>query len=168
MTKRLLVVLGCLTLLLSRFPFPGLSAQQRAMPIEDYLALPSVGDPHLSPDGKWVAYAVTHYSLKETRGTTRIWLADVASGTSRQLTAGPGSDRQPRWSPDGRTLAFVSTRESGAQLWVLPIAGGEARRVTRLAGGVFDPLWLPDGTGRVVTTAIRWPGQQDIDRRNAA
>ena len=168
MTKRLLVVLGCLTFLLSRFPFPGLSAQQRAMTIEDYLALPSVGDPQLSPDGKWVAYTVTHYSLKENRGTTRIWLADVASGTSRQLTAGPGSDRQPRWSPDGRTLAFVSTRESGAQLWLLSMggAGGEARRVSSLADGVSDPVWLPDGTGVLVASDIKWPADQEIDRRN--
>src|SRR6266853_766176 len=115
MTKRLLVVLGCLTFPLSRFPFPGLSAQQRAMTIEDYLALPSVGDPQLSPDGKWVAYTVTHYSLKE----------------------------------NGRTLAFVSTRESGPQLWLLSMggAGGEARRVSSLADGVSDPVWLPDGTG---------------------
>src|SRR5256885_462571 len=168
MTKRLLVVLGCLTFPLSRFPLPALSAQQRAMTIEDYLALPSVGDPQLSPDGKWVAYTVTHYSLKENRGTTRIWLADVASGTSRQLTAGPGSDRQPRWSPDGRTLAFVSTRESGAQLWLLSMggAGGEARRVSSLADGVSDPLWLPDGTGVLVTSDIKWPADQEIDRRN--
>src|SRR5438552_17224067 len=101
MTKRLLVVLGCLTLPVSRFPLPALSAQQRAMTIEDYLALPSVGDPRLSSDGKWVAYTVTHYSLKENRGTTRIWLADVASGTARQLTAGPGPDRQPRRPPGG-------------------------------------------------------------------
>ena len=83
--KRLLVALGCLTFPLSPFPFPVLSAQQRAMTIEDYLALPSVGDPQLSPDGKWVAYTVTRYSLKENRGTTRIWLADVAGGASRQL-----------------------------------------------------------------------------------
>src|SRR6059036_35262 len=90
----------------------------------------------------------------------------AVSGAMRQLTAGPGSDRQPRWSPDGRTLAFVSTRENGAQLWVLPIAGGEARRVTSVADGVFDPLWLPDGTGLVVTSDIKWPAQQEIDRRN--
>src|SRR5437764_915232 len=168
MTKRLLVVLGCLTFLLSRFLFPGLSAQPVAMTFEDSLALPSVGDPELSPDGKWVAYTVTHYSLKENRGTTRIWLADVASGTSRQLTAGPGSDRQPRWSPDGRTLAFVSTRESGAQLWLLNMggAGGEARRVSSLADGVSDPVWLPDGTGVLVTSDIKWPADQEIDRRN--
>ena len=168
--KRLLVALGCLTFPLSPFPFPVLSAQQRAMTIEDYLALPSVGDPQLSPDGKWVAYTVTRYSLKENRGTTRIWLADVAGGASRQLTAGPGSDRQPRWSPDGRTLAFVSTRESGAQLWLLNMggAGGEARRVSSLADGVSDPVWLPDGTGVLVTSDIKWPvaGEQEIDRRN--
>src|SRR5256712_327247 len=164
--KRLLIALGCLTVPVSLFPFPGLSAQKRAIPIDDYLALKSVGNPQLSPDGKWVAYTVTEQSLKENRGITRIWLADVASGAVRQLTAGPGSDRQPRWSPDGRTVAFVSTRENGAQLWVLPIAGGEARRVTSLADGVFDPLWLPDGTGLIVTSDIKWPAQQEIDRRN--
>ena len=142
------------------------AAQKRAITIDDYLALKSVGNPQVSPDGKWVAYTVTEQSLKDNRGSTRIWLADVASGSARQLTAGPGSDRQPRWSPDGRTLAFVSTRESGAQLWVLPVVGGEARRVTTLADGVSDPVWLPDGTGLVVTSDIKWPAQQEIDRRN--
>src|ERR1051326_6547936 len=202
MTTRLLVLLRCLTFPLSPFPVPVVSAQQRAMTIEDYLALPVVGDPQLSPDGKWVAYTVTHSSLKENRGTTRIWLADVAGGTTRQLTAGPGSDRpprwspdgrtprvalaagggatprqltagpgsdrQPRWSPDGRTLAFVSTRESGAQLWLLPVGGtgGEARRVSSLADGVSDPVGLPDGTGVLVTSVIKWPADQEIDRRN--
>src|SRR5881398_3150435 len=168
MTKRLLVVLGCLTFPVLPFPFPVLSSQQRALTVDEYLALPVVGDPQLSPDGKWVAYTVTHSSLKENRGTTRIWLADVTAGTTRQLTAGPGSDRQPRWSPDGRTLAFVSTRESGPQLWLLPVGGtgGEARRVSSLADGVSDPVWLPDGTGVLVTSDIKWPADQEIDRRN--
>src|SRR5437762_2783462 len=145
--KRLLIALGCLTFPVSLFPFPGLSAQKRAITIDDYLALKSVGNPQLSPDGKWVAYTVTEQSLKDNRGITRIWLAEVATGSTRQLTAGPGSDRQPRWSPDGRTLAFVSTRENGAQLWVLPAVGGggEARRVTRLPDRVSGPLWRPDG-----------------------
>src|SRR2546427_114563 len=142
------------------------AAQKRAITVDDYLALKSVGNPQLSPDGKWVAYTVTEPSLKDNRGITRIWLAEVANGSARQLTAGPASDRQPRWSPDGRTLAFVSTRANGAQLWVLPVAGGEARRLTSLADGVFDPLWLPDGTGLIVTSDIKWPAQQEIDRRN--
>ena len=136
------------------------------MTIDDYLALKSVGDPQLSPDGKWVAYTLTDISLKENRGTTRIWLADVATGRTRSLTAGPGSDRQPRWSPDGKTLAFVSTRQNGPQLWLLPIAGGEARRVSNLPDGVSDPVWLPDGTGLLVTSDVKWPPQQEIDRRN--
>src|SRR6267143_5621369 len=146
MTKRLLVLLGCLTFPVSPFPFPVISAQKRAVTIDDYLALKAVGNPQLSPDGKWVAYTVTEYSLKDNRGITRIWLVDLASGSTRQLTAGPGSDRQPRWSPDGRTLAFVSTRENGAQLWVLPVAGGEARRSRseeRRVGKECRSRWSP-------------------------
>src|SRR3989441_10088416 len=159
-----LVLLGILTLAPSLFPLP-VVAQKRAITFDDYIALKSVGDPQLSPDGKWVAYTVTEQSLKDNRGTTRIWLADVATGQSRELTAGPGSDRQPRWAPDGKTLAFVSTRQNGAQLWVLPLAGGEARRVTSLPDGVFDPVWLPDGKALLVTSDIKWPAAQEIDRR---
>ncbi|HVH08659.1 MAG TPA: S9 family peptidase [Gemmatimonadales bacterium] len=144
----------------------GLAAQRRVLTIEDYLAIPSVGDPQLSPDGKWVAYTVTRASLKENRGISRIWLADLATGASRPLTSGPGSDRQPRWSPDGRSLAFVSTREAGAQVWLLPVAGGEARRVTSLPDGVEAPVWLPDGSGLLVTSDVKWPAEQEIDRRN--
>src|SRR5437773_10953783 len=104
--KRLLIALGCLTVPGLLFPLPGLSAQKRAITFDDYLALKSVGSSQLSPDGKWVAYTVTEQSLKYNRGITRIWLADVASGAVRLLTAGRGSDGQPRWSPDGRTVAF--------------------------------------------------------------
>jgi dipeptidyl aminopeptidase/acylaminoacyl peptidase len=147
---------------------PALAAQQRALTVDDLLALPVVGDPQLSPDGRRVAYTVTEYSLADNRGTTRIWLADLAGGAARRLTGGPGSDRQPRWSPDGRTLAFISTRENGAQLWVLPLEGGEARRVTNLPDGAADPVWLPDGRGLVVTSDVKWPPEQEIDRRNGA
>ncbi len=166
MTRQMVVLLGCLTFPLSPFPFPGLSAQKRAITFDDFIALKSVSDPQLSPDGKWVAYTVTEYSLKDNRGTARVWLADVATGQTRRLTEGPGSDRQPRWSPDGATLAFVSTRQNGSQLWILPIAGGEARRVTNLPDGVSDPVWLPDGRGLVVTSDLKWPADQEIDRRN--
>src|SRR5689334_20352029 len=165
MRRLLIFPIMALTLPPSLVPSPA-AAQQRVLTIDEYIGLPVVGDPQLSPDGKLVAYTVTKPSLKENRGTARIWLADVATGTSRQLTAGPGSDRQPRWSPDGRTLAFVSTRESGPQLWLLPVAGGEARRLTGLPDGVSDPVWLPDGSGVLVTSDIKWPAEQEIDRRN--
>jgi len=167
MMRRPLIVLAVLTLPRSRFP-RRLCSQQCAITLDDYLALKSVGDPQLSPDGKWVVYTVTEYSLKDNRGTARVWLADAATGQAREVTAGPGSDRQPRWSPDGRTLAFVSTRQNGPQVWLLPIAGGEARRVTNLPDGVSDPVWLSDGKGLLVTSDVKWPppADQEIDRRN--
>ncbi|HEX4600141.1 MAG TPA: S9 family peptidase [Gemmatimonadales bacterium] len=142
------------------------AAQKRGLTIDDLLALKAVGDPQLSPDGKWVAYTVTATSLPDNRGTTRVWLVEVATGQARELTAGPGSDRQPRWAPDGKLLAFVATRQHGPQLWVLPIEGGEARRVTDLPDGVADPVWFPDGKHLLVTSDIKWPAQQEIDRRN--
>lgn len=145
-----------------------LGAQRRAITFEDYIALKAVSDPQLSPDGKWVAYTVSTPSLQDNRNVSRVWIAEVATGRSRQLTGGPGSDRQPRWSPDGKTLAFISTREGGAQVWVLPIAGGDARKISNLSEGASDPLWLPDGSGLLVVSDIKWPAEQEIDRRNGA
>src|SRR5216117_2750584 len=115
-------VLGIiLTFQLSNIPTV-VAAQKRAITFEDYIALKSVTDPQLSPDGKWVAYTVSTPSLQDNRNVSRVWVVEVATGSARSLTGGPGSDRQPRWLPDGKTLAFVSTRDSGAQVWVLPIA----------------------------------------------
>jgi len=153
---------ACLLLLLAA----PLAAQKRAITFEDYIALKSVSDPQLSPDGKWVAYTVSTPSLQDNRNVSRVWVVEVATGTSRQLSGGPGSDRQPRWSPDGKTLAFVSTRDSGAQVWVLPIGGGDARKVSHVPDGVSDPLWLPDGSGLLVVSDMKWPPNQEIDQRN--
>jgi dipeptidyl aminopeptidase/acylaminoacyl peptidase len=155
---------------LSLFPIPRLSAQKRAIAFDDFIALKAVSDPQLSPDGKWVAYTVTTNSLQDNRGVARIWLADIATsgGQSRQVTQGPGSDRSPRWSPDGQTLAFLSTRQNGSQIWVLSLAGGEARRVSSLPDGVGEVYWLPDGKGFLAVSDIKWPADQEIDRRNGS
>src|SRR5438552_12318733 len=140
------VVLLILTFQLSIIPTV-LSAQRHSITFEDYIALKSVSDPQLSPDGKWVAYTVSTPSLQDNRNVARVWVVEVATGKSQQLTGGPGSDRQPRWSPDGKTLAFVSTRDSGAQVWVLPIGGGGAGSVSRLADAAAQPLGLRGGAG---------------------
>ena len=154
-----------LTFHLSIFP-TFVAAQRRAITFEDYLALKSVSDPQLSPDGKWVVYTVSTPSLQDNRNVARVWLAELATGQSRQLTAGPGSDRQPRWSPDGKTLAFISTREGGPQVWLLAIAGGDAHKVSNLPDGASDPVWMPDGKALIVTSDIKWPPSQEIDQRN--
>ncbi|HLQ58937.1 MAG TPA: S9 family peptidase [Gemmatimonadales bacterium] len=164
---RSIVLLACLTLPASLVPLP-LLAQKRAITFEDFIALKAVSDPQLSPDGKWVAYTVSTPSLQDNRNVSRVWVAEVATGKSRQLTGGPGSDRQPRWSPDGKTLAFISTREGGAQVWLLPIAGGDARKLSSLEEGASDPVWLPDGSGLLIVSDIKWPTSQEIDQRNGA
>ncbi len=144
------------------------AAQQRAITVEDFLSIPVVADPQVSPDGRRVAYAVTTQSLADNRGTTRIWVADVATGRARVLPGEAGSDWQPRWSPDGTRLAFISTRDQGAQVWIADATGGGARRLTNLPDGATDPLWLPDGTALVVVSDVSWPAEGEIDRRNGA
>jgi dipeptidyl aminopeptidase/acylaminoacyl peptidase len=143
-----------------------LSAQKRAITFDDFINLPVVSDPQLSPAGGWVAYTVTTPSLKENRGIARIWLANLTTGETRQLTQGPGSDRSPRWSPDGKTLAFISSRQGGPQIWVLGLAGGEARKVTSIEDGVGEIYWKPDGGGLLAVVDVKWPAEQEIDRRN--
>ncbi len=142
------------------------SAQQRAITFDDFIALKAVSDPQLSPDGRQVAYVVATPSLQENRNLAHIWLADLQTGENRQITHGTGSDFAPRFSPDGKSIAFISTREDGAQVWVMPLGGGEGRKVTSLPDGAGDLYWLPDGHGFVVMSDVKWPEQQEIDRRN--
>jgi dipeptidyl aminopeptidase/acylaminoacyl peptidase len=119
---------------------------------EDLLRFEWIADPRISPDGTRVAYTRVTVDAEEDEYRTNLWLADVpASGGSpappRQLTFG-GRDGQPRWSPDGSSLAFVrkpDAKEPG-QVHVLPLAGGEARALTKLKGGASAPAWSPDGT----------------------
>src|SRR5436309_2488918 len=150
-TTRLLIVLALGTLPPSLFPLPRLSAQKRAITIDDYLALKAVGDPQLSPDGRWVVYTVTEYSLKDNRGTTRIWLADVATGQVREVTAGPGSDRQPRWAPDGKALAVALHGDSSVadntnvDVYLLGPDGSGMRALTTTCGADNTPRYSPDG-----------------------
>ncbi len=106
-----------------------------------------VEDPRISPDGRWIAYV--HMSVDKTANEYRrhIWLAPTDGGEPLQLTRG-GKDSAPRWSPDGKTLAFVSTRDEKAQIYLMPVGapGGEARALTQAPNGVCAPAWSPDGT----------------------
>src|SRR3989441_12156711 len=81
-------------------PFPGLSAQKRAITFDDYIAMKAVSDPQLSPDGKWGAYTATEYSLKDNRGTARAWLADAAARQTPRRSEGRGPRPRPRRAPD--------------------------------------------------------------------
>jgi dipeptidyl aminopeptidase/acylaminoacyl peptidase len=112
----------------------------------EMMRLARLGDPQVSPDGKWIAYQSTQVDTTAWTRNADIWLSPAAGGAPRRFTEDPRSDTRPRWSPDGRRLAFVSTRDGGAQVWIAEVAGGAARKVTSMpteAGGV---LWLDDRT----------------------
>lgn len=136
--------------------------------IESFLAVRAVSDPQPSPDGKLVAFTVTTASLDENRNRSRIWLTDLGSGETWEATSGSGSERSPRWSADGRTLSYISTRADGAQIWRLPIRGGEPTRVTAAPGGVLEFWVSPGGKAIFYVQDVKWPAQQEIDLRNGA
>jgi len=145
-----------------------LGAQAKhSLTIDEYLATPIVSDPQLSPDGTLVAYVVTTPSVEDDRSTSRIWLVEVANGESWQATTGAGSDRAPRWSPDGKSLTFVSTREGGQQLWRLPTRGGEPTRLAQVTDGIADYLWSPDGKALYFWTDVKWGDSTEAERRSA-
>lgn len=145
--------------------------QKRGLTPADYAQLESVGEPHLSPDGKLVAYVRTTIDQKQNRRQTSVWIAPTdLSRVPWQFTTAQ-SARAPQWSPDGRLLAFISARPDAdspanapapkPQVYVLKVAsGGEAERVTTLKEGVDAFSWSPDGTrlaciGKVVSATAK-------------
>jgi dipeptidyl aminopeptidase/acylaminoacyl peptidase len=141
---------------------------------EDVYALTSVGDPRLSPDGRLVAYVVTRIEKDDNAYRSAIWVAPVdGSEPPRQFTSGERRDGSPRWSPDGKWLAFVSNRDdeedkSKGQLYVMPAHGGEGRRLTDGKASVEAVAWSPDSSR--IAFARRVPDEaydEEDDRKRA-
>lgn len=119
----------------------------RPMTPDDLYAIAWLGECDISPDGSRVAVTVTHMDRETDAYSSAIWVVDVAGGEPRQFTAGAKRDSSPRWSPDGRWLAFLSERgEDRPQLAVIPADGGESRLLTKLPLGAGVPAWSPDSS----------------------
>jgi dipeptidyl aminopeptidase/acylaminoacyl peptidase len=119
----------------------------------EMMKLERLADPRVSPDGTHVAFALTEVDLSAGKRNADVWVVAVSGGEPRRLTASAASDASPRWSPDGRRLAFLSTREGGAQVWALDLAGGEPRKLTSLSTGVDAFAWV-DGRRLLVKTEV--------------
>jgi len=114
----------------------------------DFAGIKDVGAPRLSPDGNWIAYTVKEVSLDDDKNRTHLWLASWDGKENRQLTFGKESETSPKWSHDGKRLAFLSSRGSDDeidQLWMLDLRGGEPEKLTSFKGSVVDFDWSPDG-----------------------
>jgi dipeptidyl aminopeptidase/acylaminoacyl peptidase len=135
----------------------------RGMVPEDLTRILFVTDPQLSPDGRRIAFVVTSLSEERDEYLANIWIVDAAGGVPRRFTAGPRRDIEPRWSPDGTRLAFLSERapKDKLQLYVMPSDGGEPTRLTTLENGAGSLAWSPDGSRLAFVSAVG--GQREPD-----
>ena len=126
----------------------------RPITVQDYFALRDIADPRISPDGEWVAYTLTTQDLANDTRETRLWRVPLRGGESVAMTAPGHSVSEPRWSPGGRYLSFLSELTTGdekvqgygtSQVWALDRRGGEAHRLTAVGQGVEAYEWGPEG-----------------------
>jgi dipeptidyl aminopeptidase/acylaminoacyl peptidase len=122
--------------------------------MDDVFALKDVADPRVSPDGTWVAYTVKTMDPKADESDVDVYMAPMAGGDALRVTTSKKPESSPRFSPDGRTLAFLSGREGKkGQVWVLDRRGGEAVKLTDYKGGVSSFAWSPDSTRLAIVAA---------------
>ncbi len=124
---------------------------QRPFTFEDMMALKRIGGPTVSPDGKWVLFAAVDVDLKANKRTSHVWVAPLAGGESRQLTADPAGETGGHWSPDGKKFLFVSSRGGSSQVWTQDFdsatgtTSGESKKITSISTEADGAIWFPDG-----------------------
>jgi dipeptidyl aminopeptidase/acylaminoacyl peptidase len=164
LVPRLLLLLPVSVVLVPAF---AVLAQQpastpRPITIDDFFQIRPVSDPQLSPDAQFVTYTVQTRLLKEDKNEDRIWMVPTAGGDAIPLTSVGVSSSHARWSPDGKSIAFLSARDEGkTQLWLLPRHGGEAERLTSTPQDVKDFAWSPDS--RRLVLVLRDPSPEELE-----
>src|SRR2546429_8094524 len=150
---------------------PAPAPAPRLVTVADLFRLRDVADPQLSPDGAWVAYPVTGADSAEDKQPGAVWMTSWDGSRTLRLTNSKEGESAPRWSPDGRWLAFLSSRQDEhTQLWLLDRSGGEGRKLTSFGSDVEDYVWAPDGkrlaavVGDADTAKPKTPAPVVIDR----
>lgn len=125
------------------------AAADRPFTIDHVMALQDVSDPRMSPDDEWIAYVVEHADTEKDELVKTLHVVSTRTGDSRPMTSADRSASTPRWSPDGRYLAFLAKKngddEAKTQVWTLDLRGGEAQAWTAVEQGVSDYGWAPSG-----------------------
>jgi dipeptidyl aminopeptidase/acylaminoacyl peptidase len=141
------------------------AAPKRPISFNDLMQIKRISDPEVSPDGKWVAFVISEVALPGNKMVDHIWLVPAKGGEPKGLTTGEGPDTTPRWSPDGKSIAFLSGRKGKSQIWVISASGGEARRVTSISTEVDDFAWAAKGDRLVFISKVFPDCQTDACNR---
>ena len=143
-------------------PFSSFAQTKRPMTIDDLITAIRVSEPRISPDGKQVMFTRTTTALDRGRRNADIWSVPAdGSAPSNELIGGDKTENSPRFTPDGRHIAFISNRDGAAQVYLADAGGGGVKQVTKVSGGVQPPLVMsPDGK-RVAFVSDVYPQCKD-------
>ncbi len=135
-------------------------SQKRPFTFEDMMALKRVGEPVVSPDGKWVAFSAVEVNLAENKRTPHLWIVPITGGESRKLTDDKAGEDRPRFAPDGKRIAFLSAKDGSSQIYVQDFDSatgtltGEPRKVTNISTEADGEIWSPDGKWLLFTSSV--------------
>ena len=137
---------------------PAFAQNKHPFTFEDMMALKRVAEPVPSPDGKWVLFSVTDVNLAANTKTPHVWIVPTAGGQEREIISTQDADR-PRWAPDGKRFAFISTKEGGSQIWIADFDGAAGtvtgmHKLTSIATEASGELWSPDGKNILFTSDV--------------
>lgn len=140
----------------------------RSISTDDLFSLKMIGDPRFSPDGERIAYVVTWMDKEKDDYRSSIYTSTTDGSGSRRMTQADARDTSPRWSPDGRHLAFVSNRTGKGQIWLLRVEGGEAWQASTLLEGVSAFDWSPDGQSFIaVSKTVEGQSEESKDKKKS-
>jgi dipeptidyl aminopeptidase/acylaminoacyl peptidase len=145
MRRSLLLILASAAMLL---------AQKRPFDVNALLELKRIGDPQISPDGRWVAFTVQTVDVAANKKPQQVWIVSLSGGVPRQITHDGESNQRPRWSPDSRHIAYVSDIAGSSQIWLMDPDGANPQQVTNLSTEADGVLFSPDGKNLVFTSEV--------------